>query len=155
VNKKFFALFLCLACANYQLSATYKSENGYAIDVSKNFNRSIIDVFKLNATTTENFTTNVTILIQDLSADMTLDWYIKMSKQQYEQMQAMILETSDVKVGDLSAKKLVVIAGGFKFLHVCVVKDCKAYLLTYTATSNGYEENLAEVEKMISSWKFE
>lgn len=153
MNKKL--LFLCLACANYQLSATYKSENGYEIDVPKNFNRSIIDVFKLNTTTPENVIANVNILTQDLSADMTLDGYIALSKQQYEQMQATILETATIQVSGLPAEKMVVLAGGLKFLHVCLVKGCKAYLLTYTATLNNYEENIAEVEKMVSSWKFE
>jgi len=157
MNKKIVSVILCTAVISSSLvrAETCVSKNGYTVDFPDTCKHLVIDCFILPHQKDQK-TSNINILVQPLPVTIkNLEDYTELSKKQYEQFNAKILEVSDVEMGSLPAKKLVVEAGTLKYLQVYVVKEGKAYLFTYSANITEYEKDLAEVEKILASWKFE
>jgi hypothetical protein len=132
---------------------SYESKNGYSLEASELCEASSIDVFNFLNVQSIGKLCNVNVLTQHLNKDMDLEGYVALSKSQYD-MQGATFEVSDEVVSGMPAKRIEVSLGVFKFLHIGVLKDSKMYLLTYTASTELFDKNLSEVEKMIKSWKF-
>jgi hypothetical protein len=147
-------LGLLMLCGTAAFCVAYESQNGYSVDAPESCVSSVIDVFNFGG---ENQVPgqmcNVNILTQPLHKDMDLHGYAELSKGQY-QIQGATCDMSDEIISGMPAKRIVVSLGIFKFLHVCLEKDSKIYLLTYSASTDLFDKKLSEVEKMIKSWKF-
>lgn len=68
-----------------------------------------------------------------------------------------LLKEDDIKMSDIDAKRYVlsVTSGGveYKILQAIVKKGDAIYCLTYTATSDNYDDHISDVEKMIDAFE--
>lgn len=87
------------------------------------------------------------------------DWWASYTEQFNEVFDEFEVVTENaVEMGGVEGKKYEYTAtlaeGKYSFLCAAVVKDQYVYYLTYTATPEQYETNLADVESAISYFEF-
>lgn len=111
------------------------------------------------------FQENVNVMVQDLSSQpMTLEEYTDLTKQQIIQAlgTSAIISLKDMDFAGQKAKEMIYnmpknpMAGrnfNLKLRQIWFVKDSKAYLFTYTAEKNEYENDLEVAKQTIDSFK--
>jgi len=94
------------------------------------------------------------IMMRSLPAGSSLESFAELSRNENKQIGLTEVDFSDVLVGTLPAKRRMLVGGGMITLQVFLVKDDKAYLLSYMASLIKFQEKLPQVEELIKSWKF-
>ena len=106
------------------------------------------------------FKENVNVIVQDLSTQpMTLEEYTELSVGQVEQFitDANILDSSVTTLDGTSAHKVVYTGKqgqySLKWMQVWTIKDNTAYVLSYTAEANKYNDFLDTAQEMVDSFE--
>lgn len=111
------------------------------------------------------FQENINIMLQDLSSQpMTLEEYTDLTKEQITQAlgKSAIISLKDMNFAGQKAKEMIYnmpknpMAGrnfNLKLHQIWFVKDSKAYLFTYTAEKDEYENYLELAKQTIDSFK--
>ena len=106
------------------------------------------------------FQENLNLIVQDLSTQpMTLQEYTELSVGQVEQFitDARILDSSATTLDGNSAHKLVYTGKqgqySLKWMQVWTVIDNTAYVLSYTAEANKYNDFLDTAQEMVNSFE--
>jgi len=111
------------------------------------------------------FQENINVMIQDLSSQpMTLEDYTKLTNEQVKQAfgSSAIVSIKDLNFADQQAKEMIYnmpkdpMQGrnfNLKLRQIWFIKDDKAYLLTYTAEHDEYENYLGVAKQTIDSFK--
>ena len=110
------------------------------------------------------FQENVTVVIQDLSADpMSLKAYSELAVKQVQLLfktGIKVIEEGPAYVAGESAYKFIYEGTdtkhpdlNLKAMHTWFIKDDRAYQINYTSLTNKYDKYLSTVEKLISSFK--
>jgi len=114
---------------------------------------------------TDFFQENVNVMLQDLSSQpMTLEEYTDLTKQQVTQAlgASAIISLKDMNFAGQKAKEMIYnmpknpMAGrnfNLKLRQIWFVKENKAYLFTYTAEKDEYENYLEVAKQTIDSFK--
>ena len=103
---------------------------------------------------------NVTVTVQDLTPDATLEKYSRAYEEQRKNdpIAPKVIESRKTTLGGLAARRIVCLGKQkemeIEFLQVWTIKDHKSYLLTYGAEKNTYAKFVKEAEKIISSLVF-
>lgn len=129
-----------------------KLDNGMAIFLSKKESKE--DLFR----------ENVNVMVQDLSAQpMTLEQYTNLTKEQIIKGagSSAIQTVKDITLADQKAKEMIFIIPknplgsqiDLKIRQVWLIKNNKAFLITFTAEKNKYEKYLLEVTQTINTFK--
>ena len=116
---------------------------------------------KKNASDT--FQENLNILVQDLSIfpfnqSMTLSEFTNLSVELIKQSipDSKILESITVNLSGSQAYKVVFTGGqgqyNLKWMQIGIIKDNKAYIISYTAMADKYDGFLETIQKMIDSF---
>ena len=112
-----------------------------------------------------NFRNNLNVIVQDLSqSPMSLEDYHNLTLQQIEQAlgKNAVTGDKDTKIGGVNAKELVYIIskdiskGNFldlKIKQVYLIKNNKAYLITYTAKLKDFEKYLKSANTFFKTFK--
>lgn len=164
-------LFIALTGCNETDTVSYKSEKGFSFLYSKEqwSLEEEPDVLLLFSKTisSADFRTNVNILVQDLSIQpMGLQDYHSLTRQQI--MQASGKDTveseKDVKISGIPAKEIIytisqdIDKGNYlelKIKQVYLIKDNKAYLITYTSKPNDFDTFLEAANMVFETFKVE
>ena len=106
------------------------------------------------------FQENLNVIIQDLSVQpMTLEEYTELSVGQVEQFitDANIIDSSATTLDGNSAHKVVYTGKqgqyNLKWMQIWTVKDDTAYVLSYTAEVNKYNDLLDTAQEMVNSFE--
>ena len=103
---------------------------------------------------------NVALVVQDVTADATLDKYTAAYEKERKKSPnaPKILESRKTTLGGQPAQRIVCLGtqGGLEieFLQVWTIRKQKAYLLTYGSSKETYANFSKEAEKIISSLVF-
>jgi len=165
-------LFLTMVCQAYgQTASTHSfvdfSRNGYSIRYPKSWRTDTskmmgADLFILAPLENANdkFSENVNIMIQDLTGqNIGLEQYKQITENQLKVMvtDGKLIESVIVKSDKGSYYKLqyLMTQGAFKLriFSICYIKADKAYLVTFTAEVNKYEQFKKDGEQTINSFK--
>ncbi|OIO18438.1 MAG: hypothetical protein COY69_01230 [Candidatus Magasanikbacteria bacterium CG_4_10_14_0_8_um_filter_32_14] len=109
--------------------------------------------------------TNLALSTQNLSnfPSTTLDQYTEIVKTDTlkRMTNANVINTEKITIGGLEAGVITYTANypdvtdkTMKVRHTYILKDNTAYLLTYTATTDNFENFLAQAEKIVDSFQF-
>ncbi|MFH1563605.1 MAG: PsbP-related protein [Nitrospirota bacterium] len=108
----------------------------------------------------DTFQENVNVIVQDLSAQpMTLDEYTKLSLEQVKQIvtDASIPYSSATTLDGNSANRIIYTGRvgiyNIKWMQIYTIKDNTAYILTYTAETDKYNDFLDTAQEMINSFE--
>src|SRR5215218_4717978 len=95
---------------------------------------------------------NVKIQVDNLpSSNMTLEEYTNSQINPFEEK---LLESNTTKLAGIPGYEIVFTSlQGLKTMQVWTIKDDKAYIITYVAKEEDYENDLQIVQKMIDSFK--
>ena len=109
----------------------------------------------------DNFRENVNLIVQDLSGqNIDLDSFTRISN---EQLKAYItdfrpLTSERIKFNNNDAQKIVYTGKqgqyDLKFMQIWMIKNNKAYILTFTAVSDKYDQYINIINQMINSFRF-
>ena len=109
----------------------------------------------------DNFLENFNLIIQDLSTQpRTLSEYTELSIAEIEQntVDAKIIYSESITTDGNPSHKLIYSGKGefnnLKWMQIYIIKDDKAYVLTYTAEEDAYDFFEDIIEEMISSFEF-
>lgn len=117
-------------------------------------------VFSPLTDTTDKFSENVNLLIQDLRGQhIDLKAYKKISDDQFAQMQdGKVEESAIIKTGAKEYFRATYAMTQqniqLKVTSICYIKNEKAYLVTYTALASTYEQYKKFGEEILHSFSF-
>lgn len=108
-----------------------------------------IDFYPLSDT---SLAKNVKLQVKNLPFhNMTLEEY---TNSQIDPTEEILLESNTTTLADLPGYKIVFTnMVGLKTMQVWTIKDDKAYIITYVAKEEDYENDLQIVQKMIDSFE--
>lgn len=170
-----FLLLLLIAlqitgCQKNQKTETPKLENGskeinrngYSIVYDSDFRldesgRNGVDFYLFMPMNHQNdFGENINLMIQNLETlKYDLDQFVALSENQIK-ASGKLIESVRKKSGEQEFH-MIIFEGNFngldlKFLQYDFVKDDKAYVLTFSAKRNDFENNLKKAEKVMNSF---
>lgn len=169
LNKLLIATFLMISFSSCSQNLNEHKSKDYSLSYSDEMwkfekaNNQEIFFVKVEKETT--FNSNVNLLVQDLSQNpMNLEDYHKLTLQQMQRAlgQNTVKSNKDVTISGLKAKELIYTIpmdaskGSFlelKLKQVYLIKDNKAYLITYTAKNNDFEKYLKSANKFFETFK--
>lgn len=99
---------------------------------------------------------NLNLLVQgQASQSLTLEYYNELSLKQLAGLGATSLEQNDAFLADEPAYQVIYTLKNetLKLWQIWMIKDNLAYLLTYTARAENFETHLADVQRMVESFK--
>ena len=141
------------------------TEPGFSIDYPKAWSKqNRDDMFSRGAVflsplenDTDKFREKVSILVEDLSADMSLAEYTRSSVAQIKQLSdPNVAPAQTVNLGKETARRVVYngLEDGnwVRRMQTWTVVGDRAYVITYTAQPESYDSYLPTVEKMIESF---
>jgi len=143
-------------------SPAYGIRIGYPSDWTKSeqFMGSVVAFLSPTESTSDIFRENLNVIVQDLSTQpMTLDEYTELSVSQIKQFftDANITDSSATTLDGNPAHKVVYTGKqgqyNLKWMQVWVVKENKAYIISYTAEVNKYPDFLGTIQQMINSFE--
>lgn len=163
----FFVCFLVLSCSQNDL-VTHKTNKGFSISFSNKDwrledSKEILLLFSKNQTEPD-FKNNINILVQDLSMQpMSLNEYHQLTLDQIEQATGgnNVESENNVTLSGHPAKELVyhipqdINRGNLielKIKQVYLIKNNKAYLITYTSKLNEFNDYLTSAEKVFNTF---
>jgi eukaryotic-like serine/threonine-protein kinase len=132
----------------YGIQIQYPSDWG-RLDLSFLQDSADIDFYPLSDT---SLAKNVKLQVKNLPFhNMTLEEY---TNTQINLLEENLLESSTTTLADLPGYKIVFTnMVGLKTMQVWTIKDDKAYIITYVAKEEDYENDLQIVQNMIDSFK--
>lgn len=162
--------FIVQSCAQNDL-VVHKSNEGFSLSYSSKewifeANKDIFLLFATNQTNAD-FKTNINILVQDLSMQpMDLNEYHQLTLSQIEQATGKnsIENERDITVSGFPAKELIyhipqdINKGNYialKIKQVYFIKSNKAYLITYTAKTEYFDDSLTSANEVFETFKVE
>ena len=167
INKYFMKLIISLlliSCSQGYLQ--YKnSEFNYSLSYKKGWNQQIVQGVTAFFVEKENslFKTNINIVVQDLSNQpLTLEEYHKITLDQISNNIGLknIKTQKDIILSDVKAKELVYTIpksinnpNELKLKQVYLIKNGKAYLITYTSTISNYDKYLKSSNIFFNTFK--
>ena len=113
-----------------------------------------------SVTSTDGFAENITVISQDVSAyDFDLEGYKDLSLNQYEYLNYTVISTEKMTVNGVDGYYLVCTTETDGTLCYCTqyftLIDDTAYIFTFAADTNGYQELSEEVKDIFSTIKFD
>lgn len=142
---------------NDKYSFSMQPPSGWAVDESGLMGTAVI----FYGPREQDFTVNVNIMVEDVPAGTTLGDYISVSKRNLPLLltnHRVVSERSRV-IGGIYAYELVIThtMGIFDLKAKCValLKDSKAYTITFTALPGNYDVYLPAFEASVETFKFE
>lgn len=169
INVFIICLFFSFYSCSQNSFVNYKSPNGYSFSYSDKewqLERSETHTILFNKLErSSNFNTNINILVQDLSnTPMSLSDYHKITL--YQMVQALGKNTvesdRDIKVSGTPAKEIIYIIpqdiskGNYielKLKQIYLIKNDKAYLITYTSVTKDFDTYLKSANKVFETFK--
>lgn len=164
-------LLIALMGCNEADTISYESEKGFSFLYSKEqwSLEEEPDVLMLFSKTisSADFRTNVNILVQDLSSQpMGLQDYHTLTLQQIAQAlgNGSLQNEKDIKISGIPAKEIIygipqnIDNGNFlelKIKQVYLIKDNKAYLITYTSKPHDFDAFLEAANVVFETFKVE
>lgn len=149
----FFSFFIFIACNQNDL-VTYKSNKGYSFkysEVNWKIEESITQTLLFNKQNKkQDFNPNINILIQDLEDQpISLEEYHNLTLTQMEQALGSntILSEKELQISGILAKEIIytmprninrVDVPELKLKQIYLIKNNKAYLITYTAKMSDF-----------------
>ena len=132
----------------YGIQIQYPSDWG-SLDLSFLQDSADIDFYPLSDT---SLAKNVKLQVENLPFhNMTLEEY---TNTQINPTEENLLESSAATLADIPGYKIVFTnVAGLKTMQVWTIKDDKAYIITYVAKEEDYENDLQIVQKMIDSFE--
>ena len=132
----------------YGIQIQYPSDWG-RLDLSFLQNAADIDFYPLSDT---SLAKNVKLQVNNLPFhNMTLEEY---TNTQINPTEEILLESNTTTLADISGYKIVFTnVAGLKTMQVWTIKDDKAYIITYVAKEEDYENDLQIAQKMIDSFE--
>jgi eukaryotic-like serine/threonine-protein kinase len=132
----------------YGIQIQYPSDWG-RLDLSFLQNSADIDFYPLSDT---SLAKNVKLQVKNLPFhNMTLEEY---TNTQINPTEEILLESNTTTLADIPGYKIVFAnIAGLKTMQVWTIKDDKAYIITYVAKEEDYENDLQNVHKMIDSFE--
>jgi serine/threonine-protein kinase len=132
----------------YGIQIQYPSDWG-RLDLSFLQDSADIDFYPLSDT---SLAKNVKLQVKNLPFhNMTLEEY---TNSQINPTEEILLESNTTTLADLPGYKIVFTnMVGLKTMQVWTIKDDKAYIITYVAKEEDYENDLQIVQNMIDSFK--
>ncbi|HWZ23591.1 MAG TPA: PsbP-related protein [Cytophagaceae bacterium] len=105
----------------------------------------------------DNFGENINLLIQDLhSMNLDLDKYTQISEEQIK-ANGNLIESKRISKNRIDSQQLTYEAlfktNQLKFRQYYFLKDEKAYILTFTATTETYDKYIEIAEKIMNTFK--
>lgn len=160
--------FVSQSCAQNDL-VMHKSNKGFSLSYSSKEwkiedNKDILLLFSTNQTDAD-FKTNINVLVQDLSIQpMNLNEYHQLTLDQIEQATGgnNIENERDITISGHPAKELVyhipqdINRGNFiglKIKQAYLIKENKAYLITYTAKTDSFDKDLEKANSVFKSFE--
>jgi len=145
-------------------SKQYRSSSMYNFSISypttwdvKEMNNAVIFLSPAESST-DTFRENVNVYIEDLSkSPMTLEQYMKLTEVNGPKLMKgfKVLDKGPTVIGDQKAELTIYegeVNGNFlKFRAYTMIKNKKAYTLTYTALPDTYNKYLADAENISQS----
>lgn len=137
---------------------TLKYPENWDLDTSGQMNSKVLLFSKLSSNN-DTFRENINVVIQNLQG-MNIDMkrFVEITEQQIQATpNGKILENRKIDKGN-SEKHLMVWKGkintfNLKFKQYFYIKNQKAYIITYTATENEYDNYLKIADKILNSFK--
>ncbi len=164
----FIILTAFLSC-NENKIISYKSEKGFSFSYSDEewSIEDTEDILLLFSNTIKgpDFRTNINILVQDLSSHpMSLQGYHRLTLQQIVQAlgEKALQNEKDVEISGYPAKEIIYIIPQdikkenyleLKIKQVYLIRDNKAYLITYTSEPKNFEVSLTQGNKVFETFK--
>ena len=132
----------------YGIQIQYPSDWG-RLDLSFLQNSADIDFYPLSDT---SLAKNVKLQVNNLPFhNMTLEEY---TNTQINPTEEILLESNTTTLADIPGYKIVFTnIAGLKTMQVWTIKDDKAYIITYVAKEEDYENDLQIAQKMIDSFE--
>ena len=132
----------------YGIQIQYPSDWG-RLDLSFLQNSADIDFYPLSDT---SLAKNVKLQVNNLPFhNMTLEEY---TNTQINPTEEILLESNTTTLADIPGYKIVFTnVAGLKTMQVWTIKDDKAYIITYVAKEEDYENDLQIAQKMIDSFE--
>ena len=132
----------------YGIQIQYPSDWG-RLDLSFLQDSADIDFYPLSDT---SLAKNLKIQVENLPfRNMTLEEYTNI---QINPIEENLLESNTTTLADIPGYKIVFTnIAGLKTMQVWTIKDDKAYIITYVAKEEDYENDLQIVQKMIDSFE--
>lgn len=164
----FCVCFAVLSCSQNDL-VTHKTNKGFSISFSNKEwkledSKEILLLFSKNQTEPD-FKNNINIFVQDLSLQpMSLNEYHQLSLSQIEQGTGKntVENQKDITISGYPAKELIyeipqdINRGnliGLKIKQAYLIKENKAYLITYTAKTNSFDKDLEKANSVFKSFE--
>lgn len=161
-------LIAFLSC-NENETISYKSDKGFSFSYSDEewSIEDTEDILLLFSNTSKgpDFRTNINILVQDLSSQpMSLQDYHTLTLQQIVQAlgNGSLQNENEIKISGLPAKEIIykipqdIDKGNnleLTIKQVYLIKDNKAYLITYTSEPKNFEVSLTQGNKVFETFK--
>ena len=171
---KYITILLCLvgltSCSQEKLTEYKTTKGGFSFSYNELWEKKLVNnqpifLTKGDKKDKTNFRNNLNVIVQDLSQNpMSLDDYHKLTLKQMQQALGRNTVKSDknITIDGLKAKELIytipqdISKGNFlelKLKQVYLMKDNKAYLITYTAKSNDFDKYLKSANKFFETFK--
>lgn len=164
----FFVCFLVLSCSQNDF-VTHKTNKGFSISFSNKEwrleeNKEIVLLFSKNQTEPD-FKNNINILVQDLSLQpMSLNEYHQLTLIQIEQGSGKntVESQKDITISGYPAKELIyeipqdINRGnpiGLKIKQAYLIKENKAFLITYTAKTTSFNIDLEKANNVFKTFE--
>ncbi|WP_270088019.1 hypothetical protein [Sphingobacterium sp. SYP-B4668] len=105
----------------------------------------------------QNFRNNINLLVQDLTeANLNLEQFVELTESQIKSS-GQLIKSEKMNQNGTEYQSIIFEAnfgeGDLKFLQHDFVQNNKAYILTYTATVDTFEENLSKAQEVMNSFK--
>lgn len=166
-----FALSICTACGAGKkdnkkvelsnLTAYDKPEYSISLpkDWAKTDNENASSAFLYKSSKNDYFTENITVIVQDLSTyDYTLDTYKELSVSQYEELGYTIEECEKVTINENECYSITSYSENDDKKIYCkqvfTLLNKKAYLFTFAAEKNDFNNLLDEVDAIFDTITF-
>ncbi len=142
--------------AEFNLNINYPSD----WEVQENFMGTVAIFLSPQESPTDQFRENLNIVTQDLTQQpMTLDEYFETSIAQIKQLMTDFQQVSSEKVNFLNEEAYSIIytatQGSFKvkIMQYLYIKDNTAYVVTYSAEEENYNQYISIIEQMLNSFR--
>ncbi|WP_440881469.1 PsbP-related protein [Tenacibaculum sp. C7A-26P2] len=166
----FFLLIHLTGCSQEKLIDYKSTQDGFSFSYDDSWEKKIIrsrSVFLTKGDEKDgtNFRNNLNVIVQDLSQNlMSLEDYHNLTLQQMQQAlgENTVTSDKDVTIGGVNAKELIytipkdISKGNFlelKLKQVYLIKNSKAYLITYTAKSKDFAKYLKSANFFFTTFK--
>lgn len=171
---KYITILLCLvsltSCSQEKLTEYKTTKGGFSFSYNDLWEKQLVNnqpVFLTKGDKKDgtNFRNNLNVIVQDLSQNpMSLEDYHNLTLQQMQQALGENTITSDkgIIIGGVKAKELIytipkdISKGNFlelKLKQVYLIKNSKAYLITYTAKSKDFAKYLKSANSFFTTFK--